>query len=59
MKKLSIILFVMLMASSMNAQISYVQYRHVPAYQDAKTPLKYNYHPQQSLHNPQIYVLTY
>jgi len=31
MKKLILILFVMLFASSMTAQISYLQYRHVPA----------------------------
>jgi len=36
MKKLCFILFVMLMAGSMNGQISYLQYRHVPADQDAK-----------------------
>jgi hypothetical protein len=36
MKKLCFILFVMLMTSSMNGQISYLQYRHVPADQDAK-----------------------
>ena len=36
MKKLCFILFVMLIAGSMNGQISYLQYRHVPADQDAK-----------------------
>jgi len=36
MKKLFFVLFVMLMTSSMNGQISYLQYRHVPADQDAK-----------------------
>ena len=36
MKKLCFILFVMLMGNLMNGQISYLQYRHVPADQDAK-----------------------
>lgn len=36
MKKLYLILIAMLFAGSMNGQISYLQYRHVPADQDAK-----------------------
>lgn len=36
MKKLCFVLFVILMANSMNGQISYLQYRHVPADQDEK-----------------------
>jgi hypothetical protein len=36
MKKLSLILIIMLFAGSVNAQISYLQYRHVPADQDSK-----------------------
>lgn len=36
MKKLCLILIVMLFATSINGQISYLQYRHVPADQEAK-----------------------
>ena len=36
MKKLCLILIAMFFAGSMNGQISYLQYRHVPADQDAK-----------------------
>ena len=36
MKNLSFILIAMLFATSINGQISYIQYRHVPADQDAK-----------------------
>jgi hypothetical protein len=36
MKKLGLILIVLLFTASVNAQISYLQYRHVPADQEAK-----------------------
>ena len=36
MKKLGLILIVLLFTGSVNGQISYLQYRHVPADQEAK-----------------------